>query len=45
VVSYLRGGTTLYSSAQTPAYPLLVDTSLYTTGATVNAATIGGTWR
>ncbi len=35
VVQYSRNGTVLYTSAGTPTYPLLVDTALYTTGATL----------
>ena len=35
----------LYASTQAPTYPPLVDTSLYTSGATITGATIGGNWR
>jgi len=35
-VRYLNNGALLYTSAGMPAFPLLVDTSLLTTGATIN---------
>ena len=41
VVRYTRNGRVLYRSTESPAFPLLVDTSLYSTGATIKAATIG----
>jgi hypothetical protein len=43
VVKYRKNGALLYTSAVAPAYPLLVDTSLYTTGATVNDVVLSGT--
>jgi hypothetical protein len=36
VVKYSRNGTVFYTSAQVPSYPLLVDTWLYSLGATLN---------
>jgi chitodextrinase len=42
VVQYLNNGTLLYTSTQVPVYPLYVDTSLYSSGATIRDATIGG---
>jgi hypothetical protein len=42
VVRYLRNGRVLYTSATTPTYPLLVDTSLYSTGATLGSVVITG---
>jgi hypothetical protein len=44
VVRYRRNGTLLYTSTATPTYPLLVDTALFTTGATIDNAMLGGTW-
>ena len=44
VVRYRRNGTLLYTSTTAPSYPLLVDTALFTTGATLNNAVLGGTW-
>jgi hypothetical protein len=44
VVRYRRNGTLLYTSTATPTYPLLADTALFTTGATLNNAVLGGTW-
>ena len=43
VVKYSRNGTVFYTSTKTPAYPLLVDTALYTQGATLNSAFISTT--
>ncbi len=43
VVRYRKNGTLLYSSVA-PSYPLLVDTSLFTQGATLNNAMLGGVW-
>jgi len=40
VVKYRRNGTLLYSSSVAPVYPLLVDTALYSAGATVTNAII-----
>ncbi len=42
VVKYSRNGTVFYTSAKTPSYPLLVDTALYTHGATLKDAVISG---
>lgn len=39
-VRYRRNGALLYTSATPPQYPLLVDTSLYNTGATIGNAVI-----
>jgi RHS repeat-associated protein len=36
VVKYRKNGVLLYTSTVVPAYPLIVDTSLFTTGATIN---------
>ena len=44
VVKYKKNGTTFYTSTQVPTYPLLVDSALYTVGATLNAATLTGGW-
>ena len=43
VVKYYRNGTLLYTSTQAPTLPLRVDTSLYSTGAAVQDATLSGT--
>lgn len=40
VVKYYKNGTLLYTSAIAPTYPLLVDTSLLSAGATVTDATM-----
>ena len=42
VVVYSRNGSVFYTSAVAPTYPLLVDTSLHTTGATISNAFIFG---
>ena len=42
VVKYSRNGTVFYTSTQTRTYPLLVDTWLYTLGATLNNVVIQG---
>src|SRR5207302_858848 len=42
VVKYKKNGVVFYTSAATPSYPLLVDTSLYSTGSTVTNAVING---
>jgi hypothetical protein len=42
VVRYRKNGILLYQSTASPAYPLLVDTSLYSTGAAINNAKIQG---
>ncbi len=36
VVKYYRNGAVIYTSTIAPTYPLLVDTALYTTGATIS---------
>jgi glucose/arabinose dehydrogenase len=41
-VRYSRNGVVFYTSATPPAYPLLVDTSLGSTGATITNAVIAG---
>jgi hypothetical protein len=41
-VKYWKNGTMLFQSAKTPAYPLLLDTSIDTTNGAVNNATIAG---
>jgi len=43
VVKYRRNGALLYTSTAA-TYPLLVDTSLYTTGATLNNVVVSGTF-
>jgi hypothetical protein len=35
----------IYSSTVAPTYPLLVDTSFYTTGATLTDAVVSGSWQ
>ena len=40
VVKYRKNGTLLYTSTVSPTYPLLVDTALYSTGATLTNAMI-----
>jgi hypothetical protein len=42
VVKYSRNGTVFYTSAMAPAYPLLVDTSLYSQGATLTGVVLSG---
>jgi hypothetical protein len=42
VVRYYRNGAVFYTSTKTPVYPLLVDTALLTTGATITDVVIGG---
>jgi len=44
VVKYRKNGTLLYTSAVSPTYPLLVDTSLYDVGAYISGAVLGGLW-
>jgi hypothetical protein len=41
-VTYSRNGTVFYTSTVTPTRPLLVDTSLYSVGTTINSAVISG---
>jgi hypothetical protein len=43
-VTYRKDGALLYSSAVSPAYPLLVDAALNALGSTVRDATISGNW-
>ena len=43
VVKYYHNGTLLYTSAQTPTFPLRADIALYSTGATLQNATLSGT--
>ena len=43
VVTYSRNGVVFYQSTQAPVYPLLVDTWLYTQGATISGAVISST--
>jgi hypothetical protein len=40
VVTYLKNGTLLYTSTRTPSYPLVLDVSLYSQGATIQNAVI-----
>ncbi len=42
VVKYALNGTILYTSSTPPRYPLVTDTSLYSSGAKVQDATMGG---
>jgi hypothetical protein len=42
VVKYSKNGVVFYSSTKAPVYPLLVDTALYTTGASLSSAVISG---
>ncbi len=42
VVKYRKNGTLLYTSTVAPTYPLLVDTSLYSYGSTLNNVLISG---
>jgi hypothetical protein len=42
VVQYYKNGSVVYASAKTPTYPLLVDTSLYSTGSTLSTAVVNG---
>ncbi len=39
-VYYKQNGNTIYTSAKTPTYPLLVDTALYSTNATLNYVSV-----
>jgi hypothetical protein len=43
-VQYKRNGSILYTSTQSISYPLLVDTALYSQGATLTGAVISGNW-
>jgi uncharacterized delta-60 repeat protein len=42
VVKYSKNGALWYTSAKAPVYPLLVDTSLWNAGATINNVMIAG---
>ena len=42
-VKYRKNGVLIYTSATAPRYPLLVDTSLFGTGATVQGVVLSGT--
>ena len=42
-MKYSRNGTVFYTSTKVPVYPLLVDTALFSQGATLNSAVISGT--
>ncbi|HKO95406.1 MAG TPA: RHS repeat-associated core domain-containing protein, partial [Pyrinomonadaceae bacterium] len=42
MVKYRKNGTLLYTSTVSPTYPLLVDTSFYSNGATLNNVVING---
>jgi len=44
VVTYRRNGALLYTSAAAPVSPLLVDTALYTNGATLTNVVTAGRW-
>jgi GH18 family chitinase len=44
VVRYRRNGNLLYTSPVAPRYPLLVDTALYSQGATLKSAVLSGSW-
>jgi hypothetical protein len=44
-VKYLKNGTVFYTSVAAPTYPLLVDSSLYTVGATFTNTVISGAWQ
>jgi hypothetical protein len=44
LVRYRRNGVLLFTS-KAPAYPLLVDSALYSVGATLSEVVIGGAWR
>ena len=41
VVQYLKNGTVFYTSGVAPSYPLLVDTALFTPGATLRDVVLG----
>jgi hypothetical protein len=44
VVTYRRNGSVIYTSPWSPAYPLVVDSSLHTAGATLVEVVIAGGW-
>jgi RHS repeat-associated protein len=41
-VKYKKNGTVFYTATTAPNYPLMVDTSLYTNGATINNVVLSG---
>jgi hypothetical protein len=45
LVKYKRNGAVFYTSTRPPTYPLLVDTSLYTQGATLTSVIVSGNWQ
>ena len=44
VVKYRRNGVLLYASPTAPGFPLTVDSSLYTTAATLTDVVVSGSW-
>ncbi len=42
VVRYWRNGAVIYNSTKPPSYPLAVDTSLFSPGATITNVVIAG---
>jgi hypothetical protein len=42
IVEYSKNGTSLYSSTTSATYPLLVDTALYSTNATLVDVVVSG---
>jgi hypothetical protein len=44
-VQYKRNSAVLYNSTQSFSYPLLVDTALYSQGATLTGVVISGNWQ
>jgi hypothetical protein len=44
-VQYKKNGSLLYTSSQSFSYPLLVDTALYSQGATLTGVVISGDWQ
>jgi hypothetical protein len=42
VVKYKKNGTVVYTSTVSPIYPLLLDSALWSNGATVNNAVVSG---
>jgi hypothetical protein len=42
IVKYSKNGIVFYTSGQTPTYPLLVDTWLFSQGATLQNVVISG---
>jgi GH18 family chitinase len=45
LVKYKRNGNVFYASAVKPVFPLLVDTALYSKGATLTSAAVAGPWQ